>query len=597
MAIANLYSVVQPSLSLDFANVKALDPRITFSRASTARYYNGVTVAKAEENLLLRSQEFDNAAWTKTNTTITANATTAPDGTSTAEFLLPTGTNSTFQNFPYISGVDYTYSIYAKKGGYDFVRIGIGNPAFSTFTSAWFDLDTGVVGTLTNSPTATITNVGNGWYRCSITKTTDSSGSSETQIRVGSADNTGATGDGTSGIFVWGAQLEQRSAVTAYTATTTQPITNYIPALQTAAAGQARFDHSGAESLGLLVEEQRTNLLLRSEEFDNASWTKTNISVTANTIVAPDGALTGDKIVENTSAVEHFVSQSLLFAASTTYTFSVFAKKAERGFLWIRLGGVPFGSGKYAFFNLSAGTIGTVISGLTASITNCGNDWYKCVVTATSSSAATAGTAFGVSSADNTLSYTGDGYSGIFLWGAQVEAGAFATSYIPTTSASVTRSADAASMTGANFSSWFNQSEGTVYSEFASAAALSGLFPRILSISDGTVANILEWSLNAATGTLFRSRVNSTFVATLDVGASTANSFAKIASGYQANNFGASRNGGAAVTATSGALPVVSRLVIGASGDSTSQLNGSIKKISYYPAKLTSAQLQAITTA
>jgi len=85
MSISQNFPALKPSLLLDFANTKKLDSRVTFARASEGRYYDGQTVAKAEENLLQYSQEFDNAYWTKSATTVTANATAAPDGTTTAE--------------------------------------------------------------------------------------------------------------------------------------------------------------------------------------------------------------------------------------------------------------------------------------------------------------------------------------------------------------------------------------------------------------------------------------------------------------------------------------------------------------------------------
>ena len=84
MTIQQNYPSTKPALLLDFANTKKLDPRITFTRASTATYYDGKTNAKAEENLLVRSQEFDNAIWAKTTTTVTTNSFVAPDTTASA---------------------------------------------------------------------------------------------------------------------------------------------------------------------------------------------------------------------------------------------------------------------------------------------------------------------------------------------------------------------------------------------------------------------------------------------------------------------------------------------------------------------------------
>jgi hypothetical protein len=207
--------------------------------------------------------------------------------------------------------------------------------------------------------------------------------------------------------------------VTAYTPTTTQPITNYIPVLQTAPANVARFDHNpvSGESLGLLVEELRTNLVTYSEQFDNAAWRKFRASITPNTIVAPDGTLTGGKLVEDTTASNtHLIDQNLTPAVGT-YAWSVYAKAGERSF--VRLG-FTTASANGAYFNLANGTVGTVGAGVTASITAVGNGWYRCVAVRTTAATSEV-PSIGLASADNTNAYTGDGYSGIYIWGAQFE--------------------------------------------------------------------------------------------------------------------------------------------------------------------------------
>ena len=277
MSIASLYPSINPSLLLDFANVKRLDPRITFTRTTTATYYDGVTTAKAEENLLTNSAAF--TPFTTTGSSLTANSTTAPDGTSTAYTLTEDTANSTHRlnwgSPP--SGSAGALSVYAKAnsaGRYLYI---------STYTTAAriaiFDLSgAGTVTQSNASSTATITSIGNGWYRCSV-----SVNETVTYLEFGLSNaTTGSTttaptytGNGSS-MYIWGPQFELRNAVTAYTATTTQAITNYIPVLQTASSGQARFDHNPTtgESLGLLIEEARTNVCLYSEDFSDAGWTK-----------------------------------------------------------------------------------------------------------------------------------------------------------------------------------------------------------------------------------------------------------------------------------------------------------------------------------
>jgi hypothetical protein len=222
--------------------------------------------------------------------------------------------------------------------------------------------------------------------------------------------------------------------------------------IQSAAINAARFDHDPVTLAckGLLIEEGRTNLYARSETFEDATWTKTRSSITANATTAPDGALTADKLVEDTSTSNTHTIGSTVTPPATSHTLSVFAKKGERNFIVLRLGGLD------AFFNIDTGVALTSVN--TPTITNFGNGWYRCTVT---SAAGTQGS-IRMSSDGITTEYTGDGTSGIFIWGAQLEAGSFATSYIPTTTASVVRSADVCSITGYAFSGFYNQSEGTV---------------------------------------------------------------------------------------------------------------------------------------
>jgi hypothetical protein len=603
MAIQTLYPNQKPSLLLDFANVKALDPRVSFVRTTTAAYYDGKTVAKAEENLFQQSQTFGNAYWTKNNVTITDDSTTAPDGTTTAELMFPT-TTGTFRQLRRSDATGQTVSIFAKASGLNFLNIGV---VATSANYTWFDLSTGAVGTTSALvSSATITNAGNGWYRCAVVFT-----SAQTDLRIGVADsdgNTTATNSGTDGIFIWGAQLEQRSAVTAYTPTTTQPITNYIPVLLTAASGVARFDHNPVtgESLGLLVEEQRANLLTYSAQFDDAAWTKTNSSITANTIVAPDGTLTGDKLVEDTSTGNHVVQQSHSFTSGTLYSLSVYAKAAERTSMRMILQSGAFGTAISWRFNLSLGTT-TAVSGTTnttAIITPVGNGWYRCTIN-TFAATATASAAVQVytENASNQASYTGDGYSGIYIWGAQLEAGAFPTSYIPTVAATVTRNADAASMTGTNFSSWYSASNvGSVYVE---ANEFGGNNSGPWWLNSGTNGRGIAYrrvgTLSAASLIMNYRQLDATNrITTVTDGPIPFGQSNKVATSFDAANTSVSVNGKTAVSSSGSNLyPTVDQLRIGFSqvaGDSPFIWCGTIKKLAYYPSRLTDAQLQALTS-
>jgi len=234
--------------------------------------------------------------------------------------------------------------------------------------------------------------------------------------------------------------------------------------VQTASSNVARFTHDPVtgRSLGLLIEGSRTNLITYSEQINNAAWIHVGGTHTANQTTAPSGELTADLFTENSAAsTQHRLFQIPTVANGTTYTFSVFVKRASgsRQFSIILNTGTVVAR---VYFNLDTGTVGTVVAG-SGTITAYPNGWYRC--TATGVSGGLTGTTFlqmcnGTTSGSET--YSGDGTSGLYIWGAQLEAGEFPTSYIATTSATVQRSADVATMTGTNFSAWYNQSQGTI---------------------------------------------------------------------------------------------------------------------------------------
>lgn len=588
MSLSNNFPTIKPSLVLDFANTKALDPRVTFTRSTTATYYDGVTTAKAEENLLLQSQTFENASWLGLDVTVTANTTTAPDGTSTADTLLETATTNRHRVRQAIGAAGtYTVSVFAKPNGRDFLCIAVddGNTQFVVF-----NLATGTVGTSGGSPTnATITASTNGFYRCSVTLSGLTTVGPYFHIRDADSAPASYAGDITKGLFLWGAQLEQRSSVTAYTATTTQAITNYIPVLQTAASGVPRFDHNPVtdESLGLLIEEQRTNLLTYSAQFDNAVWTKVASTVTANATTAPDGTTTADKIVEDTSANVHGVRQDVATSA-VAYGFSVYAKPDGRN--WFYLYNTT--TNAYVYFNISSGVVGTSLAA-TGSISPAGNGWYRCTIITTATAATNAWRIY-LATADGVGSYTGDGFSGILVWGAQLEAGAFATSYIPTVASTVTRNADAASMTGTNFSSWYAADQGTMYVEGYLYQNTTGSL--MFTINDGTTSNRIQLNMSSSTSQflyLANGVIQAQFVGTL----STLSASNKMAFAYKVNDYAGSVNAGTPGTDTSGVISTaMNQMQIGSRTGTAEFINSTIKKIAYYPLRVTNAQLQALTS-
>lgn len=214
--------------------------------------------------------------------------------------------------------------------------------------------------------------------------------------------------------------------------------------LQTAAINEAAYDHQfvGGQwvSTGLSVEGAATNLVTYSEQFDNAFWVKTGSTVAANSISAPDGLTTADFLRESASLSLHMVTVPSIATAGAT-TLSVYAKAGTRSYVALGFEGLGSPGNDNASFDLNTGTVNTVQSNATASITNVGGGWYRCSVTATLTNLSDIVILVSLDGSP-VPTYTGDGVSGIYIWGAQLEAGSSATSYIQTTTATATRAAD-----------------------------------------------------------------------------------------------------------------------------------------------------------
>jgi hypothetical protein len=578
-----------PRLTLNFLTGGPLDPRITFSRTTNATLVDATgRVTYAPNNLVTYSEQFDNAAWTKTNSTITANATTAPDGTLTADKHIPNagatmgvGASETrvFQSPSATIGVNYVYSMYAKAGEYDEVQFAL--IATPTVT-AKFSL---TLGTVLNGTNAIITPVGDGWYRCSFTATSGVTGA--LAIRWSASSSTVSVGDGTSGIFVWGSQFE---AVTYQTTPST-----YVQTVASAYYGP-RFDYNPVTLAprGLLIEEQRVNLLLRSEEFDNAGWIKSLVSATANVTTSPDGTTNADRITADGSSNPHTVQQNVTYTAAA-HTLTAYAKRDTNNFVQLRFGASAIAGGTgFANFDLNDGTVGTIGAGLSAaSITPAGNGWYRCTITGTTLVAASNLGFYIVASATAPSAEVNSLATSVFLYGAQLEVGSFPTSYIPTVASTVTRAADSVTMTGTNFSSWYNTSEGTIVASADSVRpAATSPATRVFQFDDGTVNNNIR---SGSTATL---QVVDAGVTQANITATPAITFGgtvfKFASAYKLNDF-ASVTTGAVATDTSGTVPTVTQLSLG--GPSTSGvLNGHIRTFTFYPSRLTNAQMQALAS-
>ena len=379
------------------------------------------------------------------------------------------------------------------------------------------------------------------------------------------------------------------SDIITFTRASTATYFNSAGTLTSAAINEPRLDYnpSTLAAQGLLIEEARSNLATYSAQFDNASgWTMgSGIIVTSNVITAPDGTISADQLAS--SGATGFLEKVLAITSGTTYTFSCFFKKQNTSTVAILLYGTHFNSGGAnvtGTYNLDTG-VATGVNG-TASMVSVGNGWYRCVLT---KDATTSGSFS--QQAIRLANATAD----LYAWGYQIEAGSFATSYIPTTTTALTRAADVASVN--TLSPWYNAVEGTLFAEFVKSSNTAA--SRIATFSDGTANDQIR--LNSTVSTNIRPDWQ-----IVDGGVSEANvlgtsevavnAIGKIAGVYKANDFQQATNGSLGVADTVGTVPTVNVLGLGINQAGTGQLNGYLRRITYWPRRLSDAELQSITT-
>jgi len=392
-----------------------------------------------------------------------------------------------------------------------------------------------------------------------------------------------------------------------FTRASSGTVTDSAGVLQTAATDVPRFDHNPTtgESLGLLVEEQRSNLLLRSEEFDT-TWTRSTgtgeTAISTNSIASPSGPVTADLFTAvNSGAATRFTVQSASKAASALiYTYSIYLKAKEITFATFSCDD-GLGNGFSGGIDLTTGATSGAPVGIGATFSSVaavpvGNGWYRCSVTGTSSSVPTVRVAvnFATSLTTGFPSVTVNASDGFYLWGAQLEAGAFPTSYIPTTTATVTRSADVASITGSAFSGFYNQSEGTVFLSGVMAPVITR-FPAEFSLNDGTSTNQIS-AYNFTN--LFAATVRKTGEVNTDPGLGTSpvsGANYKKAVAIKLSDYRIAANGAQGASVNPAFVPTVDRLAIGTNQGGGANINSTISRLTYWPTRLANSTLQSIT--
>lgn len=364
-----------------------------------------------------------------------------------------------------------------------------------------------------------------------------------------------------------------------------------------AANDAPRFDYDPVTLAckGLLIEESRTNSFTYSEDFSATGWATTRASIGTDQTTAPDNAATADKLIEDTSTNTHFMTRSSFsFTSGNSYSLSIYLKAAGRSRLRITSGNTTTWSAG-ATFNLATGTIVSTAFG-TAQIQNSGNGWYRCTISGAAGATAATSVNF-VLSNGTSESYTGDGVSGVYVWGAQMEVGAFPTSYIPTTTTALTRNADVATMTGTNFSSWWNATEGALQFKFAMVGVYSTSSQRLIQMDDGSSANRI--------GTFLTSSNTIQQTTTIAVGNAgtfspagptvTPNATVNYAFAYKLNNCISSGDAQIGTADTLVDIPTVNILRIAAREVGIVSSNLWVKELNYWPQRLIDNEVQAFS--
>jgi len=543
---------------------------LTFTRASDGTRVNSAGyVENVPWNLVQNSEDFS-AIWNAQNSTITTNSIVAPNGTTTADSLI--GANSSAAMGVYVAettSVVKTFSCYVKKGSKRWaVLLG-----YNGVSNCWFDLDNGVVGTRgSNYSTSSITSVGNGWFRIDAVMTTAIGGNANIGIYASDNDNSiVCTGDGTTVLsYIWGAQVNQGTLKPYFPTTDRQNV--------------PRLTYEGG-CPSLLLEPQRTNDVFPSEDFSGYSGSGATIST--NQAVSPDGTQNADLMYPATSG--NFAGKYKNVAATTTGVVSCFVKQAGKRYAIV---GTDNNATYTCIFDLQTSTVVYEATNYTGSIEALSNGWYRISAVYTSSTAA-AYPFIGV--ADNSSGgVVVDGTNGIYIWGFQYERNvSYLTSYIPTTSAAVTRVADAAYKTG--ISSLIGQTEGTLYVEIERKQYDAQAF--WVNISDNSYNN---WIFVGWDGFNSRNyiRVGNTVYADGGIGNMPVGRY-KIAISYKSGDSAAYVNGVQAwADSDTWTLSGLNTLNIGGAQPVAGGMlsSGSLNQAVLFKTRLTNAELASLTT-
>ena len=567
---------------------------LSFTRASNGTRINSAGLVEVTPwNLAQYSEDFSNAYWTKNNIPVMAyNVATAPNGTMTADSI-KSDSSSVYQSVSATTitvapNSTVTLSIYIKKetsktyftGSYLYFTGGT-----TKLTYVLFDEVNGSINIIAPDEVSMVTSVesvGN-WWRFIVTGTDTGNNTNLDFAFYGTLSQNGTSLNPGIGSVrtIWGAQVNIGS--------TAKP---YFPTTDRLNVPRLTYQNGGGGCPSLLLEKQSTNLAFPSE--DLTAWTSGGMTNTANITTSPDGTQNADKsTIGSTTRYYDVVTNSITTVNGTIYTTSFFAKKGtgiEAIYFYQGDGG------RAAKWNLNNGVyIGYApadgYNAFTSQTSeNLGNGWYRFTATYTASS--TGGNlTIGISTNTNNsiTQISGNGTDFVYVWGLQYEASSYPTSYIPTTSASATRVADACSKTG--ISSLIGQTEGVMFADFN--------FEQKLDTS-GSIVILLRGSSSEAYIYLTSSNVQADFISggiqCSILGSIGAVGRKKIAFAYKQNDFALYMNGVQIGTDSSGTVGSLTALTIGSYDSPGYLLNSGISQAILFSTRLTNSELASLTT-
>jgi hypothetical protein len=571
------------NLSITNVSVKEVlvaDGDFTFSRgsnlAATRVDVNGL-IEKGRENLILQSNQFD-TTWSSIGASVTSGQ-SGYDGSNDAWlFQALTTTGASIRQSVSKSGVQ-SHSVYAKAGTANYLAF---YNIAGSIPRAWFNLSNGSVETTLHNIDAKIESVGNGWYRCSLVY---DQVVSEVRMYVAASNNTFATTTGDN-IYIQDAQLEQGLVATDYIETGTSAAQSGI------LEDMPRLDYS-ASCPSLLLEPSRTNLVTLSE-YPEGYAAAFRGSFNTNAAISPQGVQNASLFTEDTTSNNtHFYAvTSLNWVAGTTYTISVYAKSNGRSIVLTQ--GNQNVINFTTYFNLTTGEVGNS-NASNASIENVGNGWYRCSVTQTALT--TGGTNILIPAWDEeewNYIYTGNGVSGFYSYGHQLETGSYPTSYIPTYGTSQTRSKEQCNLN--SVSGEIGQTQGTIFLDADLYKKTNTEF--YIAISDGTLSNSIY--LHQSSQSI---RVNKRIAGVTEflqvTSANWSSGRNKCAITYTATEMKIFVNGVLKDTEVINGLPSgLSKLTLGSRQDDLGELasDADYKQALLFPTALTDSECIALTT-